>query len=217
MKKQTRILVVDDHAIVRNSLAAFLSAKCEGVTVTEAASCQEAADIAAEDDHTIAIVDLELPDAKGTEVLHKLQNIRPAMRIIVYTMHEEPWLARELLESKAAAIVLKGEETTELVTAVESVAAGMPYFSPRFLTIAASKVELSERALEVLQLIAKGMSSREIAEQIFVSENTIEYHRKLILRHLGAKNNAHAVSIAIAKGLIKGVITTGHKNYSPET
>lgn len=95
----------------------------------------------------------------------------------------------------------------ELVAAVESVTTGMPYFSPRFLSLATSKGGLSERALEVLQLIAKGMSSREIAKQIFVSENTIEYHRKLILRHLGAKNNAHAVSIAIAQGLIKGDTT----------
>lgn len=207
MTELRQIIVVDNHPIVRSSVAAFLLKKCERTVVAEAASCKEAVALAKNGDYAIAIVDLELPDAKGTEILHKMQEACHTLRFIIYTMHEEPWLVRELMEAKAAAIVLKGEDTMELVAAVESVTTGMPYFSPRFLSLATSKGGLSERALEVLQLIAKGMSSREIAKQIFVSENTIEYHRKLILRHLGAKNNAHAVSIAIAQGLIKGDTT----------
>lgn len=206
MTSEKHILVVDDHPIVRRSIAAFLADKFGGRNIAEAADCGQAAALAAGGDYNIAIVDLELPDAQGTEVLHRLYEVCPSLRLIIYTMHEEPWLIRELLNAKAAAIVLKGEDIMELVTAVESVDAGLPYFSPRFQSLAETKNEMSERALEVMRLIARGLSSKEIAQQLFVSENTVEYHRKLILRHLGAKNNAHAVSIAINLGLINANI-----------
>lgn len=170
MTTPKNILVVDDHPIVRSSIAAFLANTCNSESIAEAAQCKEAVAHAASGNYGIAIVDLELPDAK------------------------------------ASAIVLKGEDTMELQTAVESVTAGMPYFSQRFLTLADVSYGLSDRATEVLSLIAMGLSSREIAQRIFVSENTVEYHRKLILRCLDAKNNAHAVSIAIARGLLDGNI-----------
>lgn len=206
MTTQKNILVVDDHPIVRSSIAAFLANTCNSESIAEAAQCKEAVAHAASGNYGIAIVDLELPDAKGTDILHRLHQACPSLRLIIYTMHEEPWLIRELLNAKASAIVLKGEDTMELQTAVESVTAGMPYFSQRFLTLADVSYGLSDRATEVLSLIAMGLSSREIAQRIFVSENTVEYHRKLILRCLDAKNNAHAVSIAIARGLIDGNI-----------
>ncbi|MCM1079566.1 MAG: response regulator transcription factor [Bacteroidales bacterium] len=206
MTVKKRILVVDDHPIVRSSIVAFLSKTYNREDIAEASNCREAVTLAASGSFNIAIVDLELPDANGTDILHRIYATFPSIRLIVYTMHEEPWLIRELMNAKAAAIVLKGEDTMELLTAVESVTAGMPYFSQRFLALADERYDLSERALEVISLIALGLSSREIAQRIFISENTVEYHRKLILKRLGAKNNAHAVSIAINLGLIDGNI-----------
>lgn len=202
MTSKMHILVVDDHPIVRSSIAAFLSDMYNSEDVAEASSCHEAVSLVASGNYSIAIVDLELPDANGTDILHRIYTTCPSIRLIVYTMHEEPWLVRELMNTKAAAIVLKNEDTTELLQAVESVAAGMPYFSQRFIALADERYDLSERALEVIRLIASGLSSKEISQRIFISENTVEYHRKLILKRLGAKNNAHAVSIAINVGLI---------------
>lgn len=202
IEHSTRILVVDDHPIVRKGIAALL---CHTTTATiaEASCAAEAIDISRKQSVDIAVIDLELPDANGLQLITRLRCTMPKTRFVVYTMHEEPWIIDELQDANVDAIVLKGDDPYELQMAVESVKMGIEYCSSRFKKCADNAPgHLTEREKEVLQMMCDGMSSKLIAEKMCVSENTVEYHRKQILRRIGAKNNVQAVSIALKEGLL---------------
>lgn len=202
IEHSARILVVDDHPIVRKGIAALL---CHTTTATiaEASCAAEAIDISRKQSVDIAVIDLELPDANGLQLITRLRCTMPQMRFVVYTMHEEPWIIDELQDANVDAIVLKGDDPYELQMAVESVKIGIGYYSSRFKKCADNAPgHLTEREKEVLQMMCDGMSSKLIAEKMCVSENTVEYHRKQILRRIGAKNNVQAVSIALKEGLL---------------
>ena len=197
-----RILVVDDQPIVRKGIAALLC-HTTAATIAEASCVAEAIDISRKQSVDIAVIDLELPDANGLQLITRLRCTMPKMRFVVYTMHEEPWIIDELQDANVDAIVLKGDDPYELQMAVESVKIGIGYYSSRFKKCADNAPgHLTEREKEVLQMMCDGMSSKLIAEKMCVSENTVEYHRKQILRRIGAKNNVQAVSIALKEGLL---------------
>lgn len=202
IEHSARILVVDDHPIVRKGIAALL---CHTTTATiaEASCAAEAIDISRKQSVDIAVIDLELPDANGLQLITRLRCTMPKTRFVVYTMHEEPWIIDELQDANVDAIVLKGDDPYELQMAVESVKIGIGYYSSRFKKCADNAPgHLTEREKEVLQMMCDGMSSKLIAEKMCVSENTVEYHRKQILKRIGAKNNVQAVSIALKEGLL---------------
>lgn len=202
IEHSARILVVDDHPIVRKGIAALLC-HTTAATIAEASCAAEAIDISRKQSVDIAVIDLELPDANGLQLITRLRCTMPKMRIVVYTMHEEPWIIDELQDANVDAIVLKGDDPYELQMAVESVKIGIGYYSSRFKKCADNAPgRLTEREKEVLLMMCDGMSSKLIAEKMCVSENTVEYHRKQILRRIGAKNNVQAVSIALKEGLL---------------
>ncbi|MCI7119917.1 MAG: response regulator transcription factor [Prevotella sp.] len=202
IEHSARILVVDDHPIVRKGIAALLC-HTTAATIAEASCAAEAIDISRKQSVDIAVIDLELPDANGLQLITRLRCTMPQTRIVVYTMHEEPWIIDELQDANVDAIVLKGDDPYELQMAVESVKIGIGYYSSRFKKCADNAPGcLTEREKEVLQMMCDGMSSKLIAEKMCVSENTVEYHRKQILRRIGAKNNVQAVSIALKEGLL---------------
>ena len=202
IEHSARILVVDDHPIVRKGIAALLC-HTTAATIAEASCAAEAIDISRKQSVDIAVIDLELPDANGLQLTTRLRCTMPQTRIVVYTMHEEPWIIDELQDANVDAIVLKGDDPYELQMAVESVKIGIGYYSSRFKKCADNAPgRLTEREKEVLQMMCDGMSSKLIAEKMCVSENTVEYHRKQILRRIGAKNNVQAVSIALKEGLL---------------
>lgn len=202
IEHSARILVVDDHPIVRKGIAALLC-HTTAATIAEASCAAEAIDISRKQSVDIAVTDLELPDANGLQLITRLRCTMPQTRIVVYTMHEEPWIIDELQDANVDAIVLKGDDPYELQMAVESVKIGIGYYSSRFKKCADNAPGcLTEREKEVLQMMCDGMSSKLIAEKMCVSENTVEYHRKQILRRIGAKNNVQAVSIALKEGLL---------------
>lgn len=202
IEHSARILVVDDHPIVRKGIAALLC-HTTAATIAEASCAAEAIDISRKQSVDIAVIDLELPDANGLQLITRLRCTMPKMRIVVYTMHEEPWIIDELQDANVDAIVLKGDDPYELQMAVESVKIGIGYYSSRFKKCADNAPRhLTEREKEVLQMMCDGMSSKLIAEKMCVSENTVEYHRKQILRRIGAKNNVQAVSIALKEGML---------------
>lgn len=202
IEHSARILVVDDHPIVRKGIAALLC-HTTAATIAEASCAAEAIDISRKQSVDIAVIDLELPDANGLQLITRLRCTMPQTRIVVYTMHEEPWIIDELQDANVDAIVLKGDDPYELQMAVESVKIGIGYYSSRFKKCADNAPgRLTEREKEVLQMMCDGISSKLIAEKMCVSENTVEYHRKQILRRIGAKNNVQAVSIALKEGLL---------------
>lgn len=205
MNKLTKniILIVDDHPIVREGIRALLSSAIPNIRILEATDGNEAMQQVKSNKVDIVIVDLEIPGIDGFQLIATIAQRPFAPRIIVYTMHEEPWTIARLQQSKVNAIVLKGDNPKEIITAVESVKARLPYYSQRYAQlIEQNEPALTSREVEVLLLLSQGYSSHQISDNLFVSENTIEYHRKQILRRLDARNNVHAITIAIQKGII---------------
>lgn len=155
--------------------------------------------------YAILIIDIELPDMSGFDLLEKIRKFRPDVAVIFHSMHEEFWIIKQMMNSGANAIVLKSDDVGELHNAVGYVLAGESYYSSKFqkyCTEYESKQTLSEREQEVLRAIAQGKKTTEIAEMLFVSTNTIEFHRKHILHKLGATNMAELIKKAIEQGYI---------------
>ena len=205
MKQHTNIniLIVDDHPVVREGVKALLSAASPAYRFFEAADGSEAMRVVMTVRVGVVVLDLEIPGIDGFELIENLARRPFPPRVVVYTMHEEPWTVARLQETGVSAVVLKGDDPHEIVTAVESARARLSYYSRRYaLLMEKSAPVLTPREAEVISLLSEGFSSRQVAEQLFVSENTIEYHRKQILRRLGARNNVHAVAIAIKRGLM---------------
>lgn len=203
-QKSINILIVDDHPVVREGIKALLTASSSRTyRYFEAADGSEAMQIVKTVRMGIVIVDLEVPGIDGFQLIEALAQRPFPPRIVVYTMHEEPWTVARLQETGVNAVVLKGDDPHEIITAVESAQARLPYYSRRYTTLAEKTTSvLTAREAEVLSLLCEGFSSRQVAERLFVSENTIEYHCKQILRRLGARNNVHAATIAIQRGLM---------------
>lgn len=199
-----RILVVDDHQIVLEGIASLLSKHTAASKMLLAKTGAEALQLATERSVDVAVIDYALPDMDGITLVERLRDISPTIRIVVFTEHEELWIMKEIANAKPEAVVMKSEDLRELVIAVESVAIGLDYHSKRFDAITSEKEKnLTPREADILQGVGKGMCSRDIAHQLNVSENTVEYHRKKLMRRFGASNNAQLVLKAQAKGLVR--------------
>lgn len=208
------MLVVDDHPIVREGIKALLASVIPVGHIHEAADGEEAMQIVQTVRIGIAVIDLEIPGISGFQLIEHMRQRPFPPRIVVYTMHEEPWVVARLQETEVDAIVLKGDNPHEIVTAVESVKARLRYYSPRFASLVENSAPLlTLRESEVLSLLAAGHTSHEVADRLFVSENTIEYHRKQILRRLGARNNVQAIAIAMQKGLMPPSSDIAHYSF----
>lgn len=202
-----RIHIIDDHKIVLQGIHNMLSQHLPQCTFCLSQSGAEAIEAERGGSSDVIILDYEMPQMLCIEIIQAIRRFGSKAGIIVYTMHEEYWVINELLNCGVAGVVFKAEEPLELVEAVRAVSLGQTYFSSRFTQARAlgngQVPVLSERERQILQLIGEGYSSREIAGMVFISENTVEYHRKNLLKALGAKNKAHLVMKAIEYNLIK--------------
>lgn len=203
-----RLIIIDDHPIVARGAADLLS-PLFGAECTCAHSGQEALSLVKSalrtHPYTLVIVDLELPDMSGTSLISRLRQLAPGLRFMVYTMHERIWVVRELEELQVDAIIFKSEATTSLQLAAEACINGFTYRSPRYQALQAQTPVslLSERELDILQLMSCGQTSRAIAERLCLSENTIEYHRKRMMRKLGTDNVVELILRAQRQGFLK--------------
>lgn len=199
------ILIIEDQQIVLLGLTTLLST-CKGIKrVDKATKAANALEMVKQHAYAILIIDIELPDMSGFDLLEKIRKFRPDVAVIFHSMHEEFWIIKQMMNSGANAIVLKSDDVGELHNAVGYVLAGESYYSSKFqkyCTEYESKQTLSEREQEVLRAIAQGKKTAEIAEMLFVSTNTIEFHRKHILHKLGATNMAELIKKAIEQGYI---------------
>ena len=194
-----RLIIIDDHPIVARGTANLLS-PLSGGECTCAHSGKEALILVQSalrtHPYTLAIVDLELPDTSGTSLISSLRHLAPALRIMVYTMHEQIWVVKELEQLQVDAIIFKSEPTTSLQLAAEACISGLTYRSPRYQALQAETPVslLSERELDILQLIA---------DRLCLSENTIEYHRKRMMRKLATDNMVELILRAQRQGFLK--------------
>lgn len=205
-KKQLRVLVVDDHPVVLAGVKAMLGDN--GHYVMGATTSHEALLLLSHAGPVdVAIIDLALTTpSDGLDLVKDMRGAGFTGAVIIFTMHDELWNARILKEANVDGIVLKGDHPSELIAAVKAVAKGEHYASLTFHTmmreIRTSCEGLSDKDIEVLKLVAKGYGNTEIADIIYSSVKTVEYHRSRVMRKLGAASMPEAVAKAISMGVI---------------
>ena len=205
-----RILIADDHEVVRSGLRATLEAQAGWSVVAEAANGKDAVAKAAQVVPDVAIVDYALPLINGIEVTRRIRIRNPETEVLIFTMHDSETLIREMLSAGARGYLLKSDATAFLITAVESLAAHKPFFTGKisetllesFLVQGQHGDMLTGRERTVVQLIAEGYTNKEMADILSLSMKTIEAHRASALRKLELKNTAGLVRYAIRNKLV---------------
>lgn len=204
-----RIIIVDDHAVVREGLERIL-AKCADLEVVGTASSgEEALILAAALEPDLVLLDLSLPGMHGLEVLSALQDSDNPPRVVVLTIHDDDDIVLGAVRGGAQGYVLKNATRDELLAAVRKVAAGGQSFDEVVVRalLRGDQREvlcslLTARELEILRLVATGQTNKEIAAQLFISSDTVKGHLETTYRKLGVSDRAHAVAVAIRNGLV---------------
>lgn len=199
-QKMYKLLVVDDHPIVAEGVVAMASRQ-ENVTCRSADCFEKLKQIASDECFDLCIIDLELPGANGFQAIEYLRGQMPECRMLIYTMHEEPWTIARLSEAGINGAVSKNASISELDAAIRQIKAGGCYFSRVFAELGQDKPKqglhkapvLSKREKEVLSCLSQGLSTAEIARQLFLSVNTVQTYRKRLLEKLEARNVAELV------------------------
>jgi len=202
-----RVLIADDHPVVREGLAAILRSGNDITVVAEAANGEEACKLYDLHDPDVVILDLRMPKKDGLQVIAELiASRRPKPRIIVMTSHETEEDIRRALVAGAKGYLLKGELSEQILDTVRKVAQGealMPAKIASILTESLARPELSSRELQVLQLLAAGKKNKDIATSLLITEHTVKAHMKSILTKLDAIGRTEAIAIAMKRGLIR--------------
>jgi two-component system response regulator NreC len=203
-----RIVLADDHAVVRRGLRLLLDGETGLEVVAEAGDIGGARRYVRGHHPAVLVLDLNMPGGSSLEAIPAIRAESPETQIVVLTMQEEPEYAREAMAGGAIGYVLKEAADTELVEAVRRAAIGEGYLNPRLgARVAAQPTgppdDLSQRELDVLRLIALGHTNVEIAEQLFLSVRTIETHRAHIQQKLRLDSRSELVRYAFERGLVK--------------
>jgi two-component system, NarL family, response regulator NreC len=208
----TRVLIVDDHAVVRAGLRLLIDAEDDLETVGEAGSVREAIFEARSHEPDLVLMDVVMPGESGIEGLPKLLHEHPALKVLVLSMQDDPRYVREAFSAGASGYVLKEAADAEVVRAIREVAGGGRYVHPelgaRLIAAEAEAVRradedpLSEREREVLRLLALGYTNQEIAKQLYISVRTAETHRAHVMQKLRLASRAELVRYALANGLL---------------
>jgi two-component system response regulator NreC len=209
-----RVLIVDDHAVVRSGLRRVLDAEPDMETVAEAPDADRAVFEAIEHKPDVVLLDVTMPGKSGIEGIPALLQAAPDTKVLMLSMQDDPHYLREAFEAGATGYVLKEAVDTEVVDAVRAVAAGERYVHPtlgaRLVQVEAEERRraaqdpLSDREREVLRLLALGHTNQEIAKMLYISVRTAETHRAHIMQKLQLSSRAELVRYAIAEGLLEG-------------
>ena len=210
----TRILIADDHAIVRSGLRRVLDSKPDLEVVAEAADGAEAVERSLDGDVHLAILDVSMPRMTGIQAAAELQKRKPELKILMLSMHDSEQFLFEALKAGASGYVLKSGADTDIVDACRAAMRGESYLYPSAVTtLVRDYVDrdgndqqfdvLTPREVEVLKLIAEANTSKEIAEKLFISLKTVDRHRQNILDKLGMRDRVELTRYAIRRGLIQ--------------
>jgi two-component system response regulator NreC len=209
-----RVLLADDHAILRQGLAALLNASGDCTVVAEAGDGLSAVQQALRTRPDVAVVDLSMPRLNGIEVVRRLKAELPGTRTLVLTMHSEEEYVLHVVRAGASGFLLKDSALNELLAAVRSLHQGQGYFGPYAAKVLATQLQqpstdgadpyrnLTAREREVFHLVVDGLTTKEIAKRLTIGSKTAENHRARVLDKLGVRNTAELVRYAMRKGLL---------------
>jgi DNA-binding NarL/FixJ family response regulator len=208
-----RVLIADDHAVVRRGVRLVLESTARIKVAAEAASGPEALDLARKSQFDVAVLDLSMPGPGGLEVLKQFKSEHPRLPVLILTMHPEDQYAVRAFRAGASGYLTKQSIPDELITAVETVAAGRKYITPAVAEALATEVhhdtekppheQLSDREYQVLLRIASGKTVGEIAEELRLSPKTVSTYRGRILEKMAIKTNAELTHYAFQHKLVE--------------
>lgn len=210
--KKPLVLLVDDHALILEGIKFMLDGMSEIGGVYTASSGSEAIAFFEKTIFDICLLDIELPDLSGFELIEIIRNRYPNSRIVINTMHDEAWVVKRMIQMGVDGVILKSSDTDEIKFALKSVLDGKTYFCDEFKKIKKRmrlngdmpdyQSLLTNRELDVLKAISSGMQTKEIAESLHVSVNTVESHRKSLFSKFEVRNAVELVLKAINNGII---------------
>jgi len=208
-----RVAIADDHALVRQGLRRILEAELDIQVVGEARDGEEALRLVRTTRPDVLILDISMPGKDGLEATRAIRSREARTRILILTMHNEEHYALRTLRAGAHGFLYKGADSEELLRAVRAVSQGITYLPQEIERAFAEKFvhpeeahpaeRLTDREFQVLRLIARGLTNREIAEELGIRLKTVDSHRRRVLKKLGLRNNAELTRFAIRHGLIE--------------
>lgn len=214
-----RILIADDHEIVRRGLKSILAAQADWEVVGEALTGREAVELARDRRPDIVIMDIGMPDLNGLEATRQILKEFPGIEVLILTMHESEQLIREVLDTGARGYVLKSDASRELVAAVDALGKHKTYFTNKVNEMVltgylrggpkrdepddAPRLRLTAREREIVQLLAEGKSNKEVAAALNISVKTAETHRARIMAKLGFRSIGELVRYAVRNGIVE--------------
>lgn len=209
---KVRLLIADDHTILRDGIVSLLQGEESFAVAGTASNGYEVLDLVSKDDYDVCLLDISMPGLDGMETARKLREKKPGIRIIMLTTYNDREIISELVHIGVAGYLLKNSDKHELIEAIQKVMKGRHYFSEEVEKIilqglnekkSAEVISLTERELEVVQLLAKEYTNEKIAGELHISYRTVETHRKNIMQKTRAHNLAGLLKYAYGKGLIK--------------
>ncbi|MGZ3867309.1 MAG: response regulator, partial [Bacteroidia bacterium] len=200
-----KIILADDHSIIRNGLRAMLSSRNDIEIIEEAENGKEVLGLLRNKEADIVVMDINMPEMNGIETTRKITAEFPKVKVVCMSMHEETSIIKEMVEAGAMAYLFKDSKQEELLRAIDTVFAGRKYYNPEIFDLllkterdeSSNTVVLTEREKEILKLICEEFTNPEIAEKLILSVRTIDTHRRNILQKLDVKNTAGLVKYAI--------------------
>lgn len=207
-----RVLIADDHAIVRRGLIQILTDEFPQIFVDEAENARRVLQLVREQQWDIVVLDISMPEKSGLEVLKELKQTRPELPVLILTTHPEEQYALRVIKAGASGYITKESAVDHLVEAVRKVLGGGKYISPSLAELLATRVgadqekplhgTLSDREYEVMCLLASGKTPTEVADELSLSVKTVSTYRARILEKMGMKTNAELTYYAIKNNLI---------------
>ena len=211
-----RILVAENHDVVRNGIRELLGARSDWEIVAEARTGRQAIDLARRTRPDVAVLDLSLPELAGVDAIRQIRTELPEVGICVFSMHEDESFVGDAIAAGARAYVIKSESGTRLLEAVDALSRNEPFFSPRVASLVLSALvrartggeappgdPLTPREREVAQLLVEGLGSRAVASRLGITPKTVDTHRAAIMRKLGMTSMADLVRYAIRHRLVE--------------
>jgi len=222
-----RVLVVDDHAVLRAGLRLLLNAQADMEAVGEAGDGAEALTLARQLQPDVVLLDITMPGTGGLEVLRRIKQAVPKTHVLILSMHDDESYLREALRLGASGYTLKRAADTELISAIRAVARGEIFLHPSLTKVLVGELldrdtgrqnhaesdyaSLSDREREVLRLVALGHTSQQVADMLFLSLKTVETYKARAMVKLGLKNRSELVRFALRHGLLE----SGEHNANP--